>query len=270
MNRDTLAYHWPRYLTAVVATAVVIFLTAPLVVVIIQSFTAESYLAFPPPRFGMRWYNELFQADEWRRGFTLSLIISLIVTPLALIIGTAAALGLDRGPLRGRQALYAVLISPIVLPHIVLGLGIFRIALQLDISDSLWSYVPAHLTITVPFVVVTVGASLRSFDIGLEEVARSLGASPFRAFWHITLPTIRPGLIAGAVFSFIVSFDEFIITFFLASYDLTLPLVIFSTLMHQVKPSIAAASTLMIAATALLTSLLMWRGQVVSGKEIIK
>jgi putative spermidine/putrescine transport system permease protein len=267
---DSLDSRWPRILTGIIAAAVLVFLTGPLVVVVIQSFTAESYLSFPPPRFGVRWYVDVFQAEEWRQGFVLSLIIGLIVTPLTLIIGTAAALGLDRGPLRGKQALYALLISPMVLPHIVLGLGIFRIALQLQISDSLWSYVPAHLTITVPFVVVTVGASLRSFDIGLEEAARSLGASPFRALWHVTLPVIRPGLIAGGVFSFIISFDEFIITFFLASYDLTLPLVIFSTLMYQVKPSIAAVSALTIAVTALLTALLMTRGQVVSGGKIVR
>jgi putative spermidine/putrescine transport system permease protein len=200
----------------------------------------------------------------------LSLALGIIVTPLSLIIGTMAALGLNRGPLRGRQELYAVLISPMVLPHIVLGLGIFRIALELGISDSFWSFIPAHLTITVPFVVVTVTASLQTFDISLEEAARSLGASSLRALWHVTFPAIAPGLIGGGIFSFIISFDEFIITFFLSTFKLTLPLQIFSTLMYQVKPSIAAVSTLMLVVTGLLTTALLFRGQVVTGSKIVR
>ena len=162
------------------------------------------------------------------------------------------------------------MISPMVLPHIVLGLGLFKIALQLNISDSLWAFVPAHLTITIPFVIVTVGASLQTFNISLEEAARSLGASKFWAVWYITLPIISPGLIAGAIFSFIISFDEFIITFFLATFQRTLPLEMFSTLMYQVKPSIAAVSALTLAITAILTLVLMFRGQVVGGGKIIK
>tara|TARA_B100000029_G_C16732950_1_gene651479 strand:- start:23 stop:511 length:489 start_codon:yes stop_codon:yes gene_type:complete len=162
------------------------------------------------------------------------------------------------------------MISPMVLPHIVLGLGLFKLALQFNIADSLWAFVPAHLTITIPFVIITVGASLQTFNISLEEAARSLGASRFQAVWYITLPIIRPGLIAGAIFSFIISFDEFIITFFLATFQRTLPLEMFSTLMYQVKPSIAAVSALTLAVTAFLTSILMFRGQVVGGGKIIK
>lgn len=261
---------WPYRALVAFSLLVIFFLVAPLAILVIQSFTNESYLSFPPPSFGFRWYREVFTSSDWRDAVGLSVLIAVLVTPLSLILGTLAAFGLDRGPLRGRQSLYAVMISPMVLPHIVLGLGIFRIALQLNIEDTLFAFVPAHLTITVPFVVISVGASLQTFNVTLEEAAMSLGASRLRAVWHITLPVIRPGLIAGAIFSFIISFDEFIITFFLATYEQTLPLEMFSTLMFQVKPSIAAISTLTLAVTAALTAMLMFRGQILGGGRIVK
>jgi len=261
---------WPRRIMVLISSLVLFFLTAPLVILVIQSFTNESYLSFPPPSYGVRWYGEVISSEDWQKATILSLIIAAIVTPLSLVFGTLVAFGLERGPRSGKQTLQAVMISPMVLPHIVLGLGLFKIALQFNIADSLWAFVPAHLTITIPFVIVTVGASLQTFNVTLEEAARSLGASRFWAVWYVTLPIIRPGLIAGAIFSFIISFDEFIITFFLATFQRTLPLEMFSTLMYQVKPSIAAVSALTLAVTAILTALLMFRGQVVGGGKIIK
>ncbi|MDA1044012.1 MAG: ABC transporter permease [Verrucomicrobia bacterium] len=207
---------------------------------------------------------------DWRNAAFTSLRIAAIVTPISLILGTLAALGLDRGPMRGRNFVYALLISPMILPHIVLGLGIFRIALQLNIDDSLLAIVPAHLTITIPFVVISVGASLQSFDESLEKAARNLGATPLQALWHVTLPIIRPGLVGGGIFAFIMSFDEFIITYFLAVQTRTLPLDIFASLRYQVSPSIAAVSTLTIAVSAALTVALLLRGQVMAGERIVR
>lgn len=255
---------------AVFGTLVTAFLLLPLVILCIQSFTAESFLSFPPPTYGTRWYRHVAAAENWREAALSSLLIASIVTPLSLILGTLAALGLDRGPMRGRGLFYGILISPMILPHIVLGLGLFRIALDLNIDDSLLSIVPAHLTITVPFVLISVGASLQSFDVGLEKAAQSLGASPLRALWHITLPIIRPGLVGGAIFAFIMSFDEFIITYFLAVQTRTLPLEIFSTLRYQVSPAIAAVSALTIAASAALTVALLMRGQVITAGRIVR
>jgi len=268
--REAYGSPWPYRILVAFCILVIFFLVAPLAILVIQSFTNESYLSFPPPSYGLRWYKEIFTSPDWREAISLSLVIAVIVTPLSLILGTLAAFGLDRGPMRGRQSLYALMISPMVLPHIVLGLGVFRLALEFGISDSLLAFVPAHLTITIPFVIISVGASLQTFKISLEEAARSLGASHFWAVWYVTLPIIRPGLIAGAIFSFIISFDEFIITFFLATYEQTLPLEMFSTLMFQVKPSIAAVSTLTLTVTAALTAMLMFKGQVVQGDKILK
>ena len=251
-------------------TIVILFLEAPLVILVIQSFTAESYLAFPPPSYGIRWYKEVLTSEDWLNSISLSLIIAAVVTPLSLVLGTMAAFALDRGPKKLKHGLQTIMIAPMVLPHIVLGLGLFKMALQLDIDDSMLAYIPAHLTITIPFVIISVGASLQTFEVSLEEAARSLGASRFWAVWYITLPIIRPALIAGSIFSFIISFDEFIITFFLTTFQRTLPIEMFSTLMYQVKPSIAAVSTLTLAVTAFLTAMLILRGQVTSGDKVIK
>jgi|TARA_B100000767_G_C19777873_1_gene543791 putative spermidine/putrescine transport system permease protein len=251
-------------------TIVILFLEAPLIILVIQSFTAESYLAFPPPSYGIRWYKEVLTSEDWLNSISLSLIIAAVVTPLSLVLGTMAAFALDRGPKKLKHGLQTIMIAPMVLPHIVLGLGLFKMALQLDIDDSMLAYIPAHLTITIPFVIISVGASLQTFEVSLEEAARSLGASRFWAVWYITLPIIRPALIAGSIFSFIISFDEFIITFFLTTFQRTLPIEMFSTLMYQVKPSIAAVSTLTLAVTAFLTAMLILRGQVTSGDKVIK
>ena len=260
----------PYRLLVFIVTIVILFLEAPLIILVIQSFTAESYLAFPPPSYGIRWYKEVLTSEDWLNSISLSLIIATVVTPLSLIFGTMAAFALDRGPKKLKNGLQAIMIAPMVLPHIVLGLGLFKMALQLDIDDSMLAYIPAHLTITIPFVIISVGASLQTFEVSLEEAARSLGASRFWAVWYITLPIISPALVAGAIFSFIISFDEFIITFFLTTFERTLPIEMFTTLMYQVRPSIAAVSPLTLAVTAFLTAMLILRGQITSGDKVIK
>jgi putative spermidine/putrescine transport system permease protein len=258
-----------RWLTGAVTLAVLIFLLMPLLILMVQSFTAESHLSFPPARYGVRWYRHIFTARDWLSAMSISLLVAAVVTPAALGLGTAAALGLDRGPARGRRELYTLMISPMVLPHIILGLGLLRVLLWLGLTDTIVGFVLAHLTIAIPYVVVMVSASLATFDRAAEEAAQSLGASPARALWHVTLPMIRPGLIAGAIFSFIASFDEFIMTYFLATHKMTLPIQIFSSLSYDVDPSIAAVSGLMVILTATLTSLLVARGQVPGGARLV-
>lgn len=258
---------WPSVLITI---AVLIFLTAPLVILTVQSFTAESYLRFPPGQFGLRWYGYLLESARWREAALRSLGIAAIVAPLAVIIGTMAALAIDRGPPIGRRFAYPFLISPMILPHLVLALGMLRLALGAGLEDTNLALVLAHLTVSVPYVVITVGASLQTLDRAVEEAAQSLGAKGWHVFFHAVLPAIRPGLLAGAVFAFIESFDEFILTFFLVTFRTTLPLQIFSTLSFQVEPSIAAASTLAVALTGLLTALVLMRGQIVSGGKVIR
>ena len=256
--------------SALVTGAVVLFLIAPQLILLWQSFTAEPHLSFPPAAYGLRWYRYVLTSPDWTQAIARSLLVAGIVTPLTLLIGAAAALGLDRGPLRGRRALYTTLISPMILPHVVLGLAMFRVALWFDVQDTVLGYVLAHLTISVPYVVITVGASLQSFDRSLEEAAQSLGASPWRALCHITLPVIRPGIVAGGIFTFITSLDEFIITYFLSTHKVTLPIQVFSSLTYQLEPSISAVSGLTLMITGLLTGLLVARGQILGGQRIVR
>ena len=251
-------------LVGVAAVAIVLFLIAPQLVLVIQSFTAEDYLSFPPKVFGLRWYLHILTDEIWRRAFLTSLLVAAFTTPLGLIIGASAALGLDRGPLRGRKLLRTVLISPMVLPHIVLGLALYRVFLSLALDDTVSGFFIAHLLLVIPYVVITIGASLQTLDPSLEEAAESLGASAFKAFWYITLPNIVPGLLAGAIFAFITSFDEFIVTYFLASRNVTVPLQIFGSLSYQLDPSIAAVSGLTLLVTAVLSTILVLRGQFAS------
>ena len=267
MSDERRLMAWPSTLVTV---GVLVFLTAPLVILTVQSFTAETYLRFPPGEFGLRWYGYLLNSASWRNAALRSLGIAAVVAPLAVVIGTMAALAIDRGPAIGRRFAYPILISPMILPHLVLALGMLRLALAAGLEDTFLALILAHLTVAVPYVIVTVGASLQTHDRTEEEAAQSLGARGWDVFYHVVLPAIRPGLLAGAVFAFIASFDEFILTFFLATFRTTLPLQIFSTLSFQVEPSIAAASTLAVALTGLLTALVLMRGQIVSGGKVIR
>src|SRR5205807_7729515 len=131
-----------------------------------------------------------------------------------------------------------------VLPHVVLGLGQFQVAFWSHMQDTITAYVLAHITIALPYAIITIGASLQVFDRRLEEAALNLGATPWRSVWHVLLPVIRPGLVAAGIFTFITSFDEFIITYFLSTRRVTVPIQIFNSLSFQLDPSIAAISGL--------------------------
>lgn len=243
-----------------VAVLVMAFLILPQLILLVQSFTAEDYLSFPPRAYGLRWYVFIFEDATWRKALGTSLLVAGVVTPLALVFGTAAAIGLDRGPVLVRKAMRTALVSPMVLPHVVLGMAIYRVFLPLRFDDTLGGFMAAHLVLCIPYVIVTVGASLQAFDRTLEQAAASLGAPLGVALWRVTLPLIRPGIVGGAVFAFITSFDEFIVTYFLASRQTTAPIQIFSSLSYQLEPSIAAVSGLTLVITAALSGVLILRG----------
>ena len=254
----------------IVTLLAMIFLGVPLVMLVIQSLTNDSFLQFPPQSFGVRWYEYVAQQEDWRLAAGRSLLVAFIVTPLAVVFGTMAAFGLDRGPAAGRRAIYSFLIAPLILPHLVLALGMLRLALVVGLEDTTFSLVMGLLTIALPYVVITVGASLSTLDRTQEEAAQSLGANGWQVFWNVVLPGIRPGILAGFIFAFITSFDEFIVSYFLVTFQFTLPLQIFSSLSFQVDPSIAAVSTIALALSALLTAIILSKGQVVSGGKAIK
>jgi putative spermidine/putrescine transport system permease protein len=259
-----------NWATGSVAVVTLAFLLLPQVILVVESFTADNYLAFPPARYGLRWYAFILSDEDWLDALRRSLLVAAIVTPVTVLLGLAAAYALDRGPTGGRRIIFTLLIAPMVLPHVVLGLAQFQVVFWSHMQDTVTAYVLAHVTIALPYAIITIGASLQVFDRRLEEAAQSLGAAPWRAVLHIMLPVIRPGLVAAAIFAFITSFDEFIITYFLSTRRVTIPIQIFNSLSFQLDPSIAAISGLTLMLTVGLTGFLMAGGQIFSANRIVR
>ena len=228
---------------------IALYLLAPVLVVVATSVTTTAYPVFPPHGFTLRWYGEFLNNPEFMSGVRLSALLAFAATLIATYLGTAAALGLARGPRRTRSALAALFLSPIVFPAIVLGLALLIFYSRVGFSGSFAGLVAAHVVLVTPFVVRLVAASLAEFDDSVEEAARNLGAGWPRVFFQVTLPIIRPGVVAGAVFAFIISFDELVVTLFLAGPGMqTLPIRIYSFVQYNSTPIISAISTTLIVA----------------------
>lgn len=237
----------------VVNAVVALYLLLPVIVVVATSVTTTAYPVFPPRGFTLQWFERFLMAPEFMNGMRLSAMLAGTATLIAAVLGTAAAIGLARGPRRPRSALSALFLSPIVFPAVVLGLALLIFYSRTGLAGSFPGMVAAHVVLVTPFVVRMVAASLAEFDDSVEEAARNLGASWLRVFFQVTLPIIRPGVVAGAVFAFIISFDELVVTLFLAGPGLqTLPIRVFTFVQYNSTPVISAISTALIAAWVVL------------------
>lgn len=229
-----------------------VFLVTPIVVVIPLSFGAESLFTYPIHAFSLRWYEALLRSDAWQRALRNSLVVGLATTLIATTVGAAAAVGLDRLRSRWRSVLVGVLISPMIVPGVVIALGLFLFYSPLGLAGSLTGIVVAHTILGIPFVVITLSAALLGFDANLIRAAANLGAPPFTAHRRIMLPLLLPALTASALFVFVTSFDEFIVVSFLAGPEqYTLPLQMWSGVHDDVNPTILAAATLFVSASIL-------------------
>ncbi|MBI4504689.1 MAG: ABC transporter permease [Chloroflexi bacterium] len=227
--------------------AYVVFLAAPIVMVVLLSFTAGEFAIFPPEGLSLRWYGPALAMPGFIDSLVLSLQLAAQAATLSLLLGVSAALGLARTRFRGRQALLAGIMSPLVVPTIVSSLALLQFFVGANLREASWNLLVGHVIITLPYVVRTVLASFEVFDWSLVDTARVLGAGPVRAFWRVTLPVIRPGVLAGGIFSFLVSFDSFTISVFLVdSQSVTLPVRVFNYILTQLDPRIAALSALLI------------------------
>jgi putative spermidine/putrescine transport system permease protein len=236
---------------------ILFFMLAPLAVVAIFAFNPTPYIDFPPVGISMRWFTKLAASPDFMNGLMLSLKIALIVVVLAVVLGASAALAIARGAIPGAKVLAGVFLAPLTLPAILTGFALFQAFISLGLGRPLWALIVGHTVVTVPYVIRTTLAVLADFDRRIEEAAASLGASPSRVFFEITLPTIRPGVIAGAVFAFIVSFDQFPVSLFLVSPgNETLPVVLFNYMKFDLDGTIAAASMVSIAMAVLVVVLL--------------
>ena len=241
--------HW--WLDAIGA-AVAVFLIAPSVVVVLMSFSSGKMMMFPPPGFGLNWYANFFDSDEWIGAAVHSLQIGVCAAILATCLGTLTAFGLVHSRPRIARLANAVIISPMIVPLVVTAIGMYFTYQNMGLS-TFFSIVIAHTVLGLPYVVITVTASLYGLDADLDLAARNLGASPSRSFFRITLPLIIPGVAVGAIFAFVASWDEVVVALFLTTPTLrTLPVTMWQQTQSTVDPTIAAASSLLTTFTLLL------------------
>ena len=230
-----------------------LFLVTPIVVVIPLSFSAESLFSYPMHGVSLRWYEAIVHSSAWQRALRNSLVIGLATTLIATALGAVAAVGIHKLRPRWRSALVAVLISPMIVPGVVIALGLFLFFSPLGLAGNLTGIVAAHTILGIPFVVITLSAALLSFDTNLMRAAANLGAAPFTAYRRIMFPMMLPALVASALFVFVTSFDEFIVASFLAGPEqYTLPLQMWSGVHDDVNPTILAAATLFVLSSVLL------------------
>lgn len=229
---------------------IAIWLLAPTLVVVPISFAEKKSLTFPPSGYSLRWYQNFFAHPQWFDSFTTSLRVALLVSLTATVVGTMAAIGIDKAKSRAGGLIRALLITPMVVPGVVLAVGVYAVYLRTGLVGTWTGYVLAHTLLAIPFVVIAVGANLSVFDHRLETAAASLGASRLSTFFTVTLPLILPGILSGALFAFVTSFDEVIVSLFITSPQLrTLPVQILTSITRDADPTVAAVGSLIFLVT---------------------
>jgi putative spermidine/putrescine transport system permease protein len=243
----------PSFALVVATVLVLAFLSLPMVAVLLLSFSPTEVLRFPPRDFSLRWYQDFFGNERWVLATRNSFIVGGATMCVATLLGTAAALGLHLGQFRGRAVLLGLLTLPMVTPFIVTAASMYFAFSLVGLAGTLPGLVLGHTVVAVPFVLVSVLASLATFDATLLRAAASLGASPVLAFRRVLLPRIWPGVAAGGVFAFATSLDEFVITLFLAGPgQFTLPRQMYANVREYMTPTILSAASLLFLISVLL------------------
>lgn len=241
-----------RISLGLICLLIALWLVAPTLVIIPLSFSDRQSLAFPPTGFSWRWYQNIFENRSWSRSLLNSVQIALLVSVVATTLGTMAAIGLDRLKSRFGGVIRLLLLTPVIMPGVVLAVGIYAIYLQARLTGTWTGYVLAHTLLALPFVVIAVSANLSVFDSRLETAAASLGASRLSVLRTVTIPLILPGILSGMLFSFVTSFDEVIVSLFISSPQLkTLPVQIYASMTRDTDPTVAAIGTLTFAVTTI-------------------
>jgi putative spermidine/putrescine transport system permease protein len=243
MNRSLAAVS-----LGIVNVLIIAFLVAPIIVVIGTAFTTTGYPTFPPRGFTLKWFQRFLSMEGFMESVWLSATVALATMTISSVLGTFAAIGIGRWRFRGRAAASTFMMLPVLFPATVLGLALLIFFSTVGLSGTIYGLVTAHTVVATPFVIRMVMASLGEFDPAVEEAARNLGAGWWRTFFLVTLPLIRPGLLAGALIAFIISFDELVVTLFLAGPRLeTVPVRIYTLLEFNTDPTVSAISTTLIA-----------------------
>ena len=254
----------------VISSIILFLLIVPSLIVIPMSFSDSQYLEFPPKNLSLRWYENYFFSwkvengfNDWMAATRTSLLVAVLTIFVATPIGTLAAYGLTNSSARIRSILFPIMISPMMVPIILVAIGLFYFYVQFNMVNSIPGLVLGHSLVAMPLVLIIVLSALKNYDMNQEKVARSLGASRTRAFIEITLPQIKFSLVSAGLISFLTSFDEIIISLFVAGGDnSTITRSMFLALRDQIDPTIAAISTILI----IISSGLLIASQVISGK----
>jgi ABC-type spermidine/putrescine transport system permease subunit II len=258
-------------LLAISSWAIVAFLLLPLIAIIPMSFSSSSLLRLPPPGFSLQWYEAYLFDAAWMTATLNSVFVGIVTAIISVILGTATAYGLARSKWKGKALLQALILSPLLIPGIVIAVATYSLFSVLRLNGTFAGLIIGHTIITFPYTVVVISAALERFDPRLEQMAISLGASPARAFLWVTLPIIRAGIIIALLFGFLHSFDEVVMATFLGGPEtMTLPLRIWNGIRYELTPVIAAVSSILILVSCAvigITEVLNHRGRKIVGAE---
>lgn len=247
-----------HYGLRVTAFLVLVFLMLPIIVIMPLSFNAEPFFTFTegmlsldPEAYSMRWYQAIVDDQKWLIAIRNSFVVGIAAALIATILGTMAAVGLASPWMPYKRVITALLLSPMIIPLIIIAAGMFFFYTQFNLVGTFTGLIIAHAALGVPFVIITVTATLSGFDRSLYVAGLSLGASPIKVFWDVVIPLIRPGVISGGLFAFVTSFDEVVLVLFLAGPEQrTIPRQMFSGLREQINPTILAVATLLVVLSA--------------------
>ncbi len=241
-----------KVVLGIITAFIAVWLIAPMFIVFPLSFTDDASFQFPPRAWSTRWYESFFTNPQWTDALRNSAIIGTLVAIIAATLGTITALAINRSKSRLSGTVQAIMLTPLIIPPIIAGAGIYTFFLKTDLVGTIFGFVLVHVTLALPLVVIAVNASLSGYDRSLELAAASLGAGRLTTFVTVTVPLILPGILAGIVFAFVTSFDEVIVAQFMVSPALqTLPMMMYTSVTRTTDPTIAAAAALVLGAVLL-------------------
>ena len=238
-------------LSTYVALACLVLL-APIVIVCVLSFSGEGYLRFPPSSFSLKWFDIFFGDTRWRQSLVSSTLIALVACVIATTIGFLAAYSLVRGEMRAKKFVLSLMLAPIIVPTVITAIAMYFLTAKMGLVGNMLWIGFCHAVVALPIVLLILLAALQGVDVNLERAALSLGASRSRVFFKVVVPIALPGVMSAALFAFLASFDELVISLFLAGARAqTLPVRIWNSLHLEIEPVVAAAATFLIAVTGL-------------------
>ncbi|MCJ7642755.1 MAG: ABC transporter permease [Desulfobacterales bacterium] len=245
--RTSHSDQWRKIIFYTFCGLILFFVVFPIFVIIPISFSSAKYLTFPPPGFSLQWYLNYFNRPDWIRATWLSFKIAILVAFAATVLGTLAATAIVRGKFRGKNLIYAFVISPLIMPIIIIALASYFLLAKLKLIGSQFGLALIHTVIAVPLVVIIVSNTLKNFDVTLEKASMIMGANRIRTFFKVTFPLVKTGILSAAFFAFLTSFDELVIALFVGGTRVvTLPRRMWEGVRMEIDPTLAAVATLLV------------------------